>query len=57
MHQQVLSSAQEPIDEADDINFLEAWRRLRGGWRVIALTTILASSIAAIIGFWMTPIL
>lgn len=43
-------------DSSGEIDFAEVVERLRAGWKLIALTIIVAGGIAFGIAFWMTPI-
>jgi uncharacterized protein involved in exopolysaccharide biosynthesis len=56
VHNQVSKPLQGSVDQADDIDLHEVWRRLRAGWKLIALTTMIAGAIAVIVALWMTPI-
>jgi uncharacterized protein involved in exopolysaccharide biosynthesis len=53
---QVATAMHGLVDQSDEISIVEALRRLRAGWKLIALSTILAGGIAVAVSFIMTPI-
>lgn len=44
-----------PVTAEDEINLLELWRVLVGGWRLIALVTFLVLVLVIGVCLWMTP--
>jgi uncharacterized protein involved in exopolysaccharide biosynthesis len=49
-------SVQGPINQADEIDLGEVWRRVRVGWKLIAFVALIATASSVALSYWMTPI-